>query len=226
MNVPSTPKRLFARVLRRLVARYGARPWRPAGKIVDELVLTILSQNTSAANYTAGYRNLRRRFRRWSAAANADLSEVERCIRISGLSNIKAPRIQAILRQVHRQHGTIDLEFLRDWPAERALDYLLAFDGVGPKTARCVLLFAAGRAVFPVDTHIHRIIGRLGVLVASVSAEQAHDVLTPLIPPKDRYAMHVLLVEHGRTTCAARSPKCEVCCLLDLCPVGQERMTR
>jgi endonuclease-3 len=218
-------KRLRA-VLRRLIAEHGPRPWKSDGEAVGVLVGTILSQNTSSANSSAGYRRLRRRFRTWSAAANGDVDEIERCIRVSGLSRRKAPRIRAILTDIRERHGRISLDFLADWEPRAAYEYLMAFDGVGPKTAWCVLLFAFGMGVFPVDTHIHRIAIRLGILDAAVSAEKAHDVLTPLVAPKDRHAMHLLLIAHGRECCSARSPGCEVCCLLELCPFGRERTSR
>jgi endonuclease-3 len=214
-------RRRVGRVLRLLERAYGPRRWRRWGSGVSELVGTILSQNTSNANSSAGYRQLWRRFRSWNRVADAPTAEVERCIRISGLSRIKAPRIQRILRQIRADRGRIDLQFLAGRPPERALEYLLAFDGVGPKTANCVLLFAFGMPVFPVDTHIHRIAIRLGWTRATATAEQAHDLLAPAIAPADRYAMHILLIEHGRVTCKARSPRCEWCDLLALCPFGR-----
>ena len=147
---------------------------------------TILSQNTSAANSDAGYRRLRRRFRSWNQVADAPVEEVERHIRVSGLSNQKAPRIQAILRQIRAERGRIDLQFLAEEDDEAAYAYLRAFPGVGPKTACCTLLFAFGKALFPVDTHIHRIARRLGLVIPKGTAEQSHEALTPLIAPEDR----------------------------------------
>ena len=188
------------------------------------LVDTILSQNTSAANSDAGYRQLRRRFRSWNKVADAPVEEVERHIRVSGLSNQKAPRIQAILRRIREQRGRIDLQFLADLPDDQAYAYLRSFPGVGPKTACCTLLFAFNKALFPVDTHIHRIARRLGIVGPRAAAEQTHDLLTPLIPPKDRYETHVLLIEHGRKTCRAVNPRCADCVLLRLCPFGRHRV--
>lgn len=217
-------RRLLLTVLRRLVREYGPRRWRPRGSAVGVLVCTILSQNTSNANSSAGLRQLWRRFRNWYAVANAPVAEIERCIRVSGLSRRKAPRIQSILQHIRHDRGRLSLEFLKDLPADEARRYLLGFEGVGPKTANCVLLFAFGGRVFPVDTHIHRMAIRLGVLDEAVSPEAAHDILEPLIAPADRYAMHVLLIAHGRRVCTARSPKCHWCCLLDVCPAGRDRI--
>jgi len=214
----------MATILRRLRRAYGPRPPKCWGKGVDVLVDTILSQNTSAANSDAGYRQLRRRFRSWNQVADAAVEEVERHIRVSGLSNQKAPRIQAILRQIREQRGKIDLQHLADMDEDAALEYLLSFNGVGPKTAHCTLLFAFGKGVFPVDTHIHRIARRLELIPAKATAEQAHALLKPMIPPGDRYEMHVLLIEHGRKTCRAINPKCDECPLLELCRYGKVRV--
>lgn len=215
----------MAKILRRLTRMYGARPWQCWGRGIDVLVETILSQNTSNANSEAGYRQLRRRFRSWKQVAEAPVAEVERHIRVSGLSRQKAPRIQAILRRIKSDSGRYDLQFLEQWDPQRAYDYLLSFEGIGPKTAYCVLMFSFGMKVFPVDTHIHRIATRLGLLPDRTTAEQACEMLAPLIRPDDRYAMHVLLIEHGRKTCRARNPKCDDCRLFDLCPTGRHHVS-
>lgn len=211
------------RILARLRKRYGRREWHCWGDGVSVLVDTILSQNTTAANSDAGFKRLRRRFRSWHAVADAPVDEVEQCIRISGLSRQKAPRIQAILRQVRERHRKLSLQMLADMGEQEAFEYLTAFKGVGPKTANCVLLFSFGKAVFPVDTHIHRIATRLGLIPEKATADDAHDLLKPMIGPADRYEMHVLLIEHGRRTCKAVKPLCEDCPLLEMCPTGQTR---
>jgi endonuclease-3 len=211
-------------MLNRLRKAYGPRPWKCWGKGVDVLVDTILSQNTSNKNSDAGYRQLRRRFRSWNQVADAPVGEVERHIRVSGLSNQKAPRIQTILRDIRTQHGKIDLQFLQSMGEQEAYEYLTKFKGVGPKTANCVQLFAFGHAVFPVDTHIHRIARRLKLIPPRASAERAHELLKPMIRPKNRYEMHVLLIEHGRKTCKAINPRCAECTLLEMCPFGGQRV--
>jgi len=216
-------RRTARRLLERLRRAYGPRPAQCWGDGVSVLVDTILSQNTSNANSDAGYRQLRRRFPSWNQVADAPVEEVERHIRVSGLSRIKAPRIQSILRQIRAERGRIDLQFLTDLDEQAAYDYLTNFAGVGPKTANCVLLFAFRHPVFPVDTHIHRIARRLKLIGPKTTAEQAHDILKPMIAPQDRYEMHVLLIAHGRKTCKAINPKCRDCVLLDLCPYGRQR---
>jgi endonuclease-3 len=188
------------------------------------LVATILSQNTNDSNSSAGFEKLRRHLPTWDAVADAPLGLVRRCIRVSGLAGTKAPRIQAILREIRRRRGRIELDFLADMDADEAFDTLTAFKGVGPKTALCTLLFALGRPVFPVDTHIFRIARRLGVLAENVPPARAHEVLTPLIAPRDRYATHVLLIAHGRAVCKARIPLCRQCRILHLCQHGQQRL--
>ncbi len=205
-------------ILRRLEKAYGKRPWQHWGRAVPVLIETILSQNTSGANSTAGYKRLWRQFRSWNKVADAPVEEVEKRIRVSGLSRIKAPRIQRILRQIRQDRGKIDLEFLEDWPPEGAYQYLMQFEGVGPKTANCVLLFSFGMPVFPVDTHIHRIAMRMGWVPPGTDERRCHELLKPMIRPDNRYPMHILLIAHGRQTCRAQNPRCGGCGLQELCP--------
>ncbi|MCL2646323.1 MAG: endonuclease III [Phycisphaerales bacterium] len=210
-------------VWQRLRKRYGPRPAKVWGRGIDVLVETILSQNTSNQNSSAAYRQLRRRFRTWNEVADAPVEEVERWIRTAGLSRLKAPRIQTILRQLREERGRISLEFLKRLPPDQAAAYLRRFKGIGPKTIACLLLFAFQMPVFPVDTHIHRIARRLHWIGPKVSAEKAHILLEPAIPPAQRYEMHILLIAHGRQTCRAINPTCDRCPLLDLCPSGGGR---
>lgn len=224
--MPAPTPRPMSHVRRLLESAYGPRPLKRWGRAVPVLVETILSQNTSNANSAAGYRILRRTFKTWDAVADAPTADVERAIRISGLSNIKAPRIQAILRQIRDAHGKIDLEFLKDRSPEEAKAYLRTFVGVGPKTANCVLLFSFGMPVFPVDTHIHRLALRLGLIPPNATADQAHDHLAPAIAPADRYPLHVLLIEHGRAICKPANPRCPQCVLLKLCLTGRARVVQ
>ena len=154
----------------------------------------------------------------WNRAADASLSTIAAAIKPAGLHRQKARSIRAILRHIRAERGRISLDFLRRWPTDRIKEYLLALSGVGPKTAACVLLFSLRRPVLPVDTHVHRVSGRLGLIGPRITAEQAHDVLAAIVPPQKVYAFHVLLIEHGRKVCHARRPACGECVLSDICP--------
>lgn len=204
-------------VHRRLVEAYGERAKTKRLDPVSQLISTILSQNTNDALQDKAYARLRERFPTWEAVRDAPLEEVEEAIRIAGLSNQKAARIQDILRRITQERGKLDLSFLKDWPLEEARRWLTSFKGVGPKTAAIVLLFALDLPAFPVDTHIFRVSKRLGLIPADATREQAHRILEALIPPKHFYTFHLNMIEHGRKVCVARRPKCELCNLKGLC---------
>jgi len=220
MGGVSQRKRKLKGVLRRFRREYGRRGWRSSGDPVSVLMGTILSQNTNSTNSSAGFRRLREDFPTWDEVADAPVRSIERCIRTSGLGKTKAPRMRSILREIRSARAAIDLNFLKELDSTEALDYLTRFKGVGAKTALCVLLFAFGMKVFPVDTHIRRIAIRLGVIGPDTSLEAANRALGPLVAPQDRYEMHVLTIAHGREVCLKRKPRCEQCCILEFCPHG------
>jgi len=213
-------------VCRRLRTAYGPVEPPPQWPVLDELVATILSQNTSDANSDAAYEELRRRMPDWDAVRRAPVRRIAQAIRRAGLSNVKAPRIKAILAQIHDQRGELSLEFLRDLPTSEALEYLSGFSGVGPKTAACVLLFACRKPVLPVDTHVYRVSRRLGLIGTRTDAERAHQELARLVPPARVLEFHIQLIRHGRRHCEARRPQCDDCPLVDLCPDGWRRLQR
>jgi endonuclease-3 len=142
---------------------------------------------------------------------------VVNAIRLAGLANQKGPRIQQVLREITRERGALDLDFLKDLPLEEARRWLMQFKGVGPKTAAIVLLFSLGRPAFPVDTHIYRVSGRVGLRPEKMTVEEAHRHLEKLFPPETFYAAHLNLIRLGREVCAARRPACGRCPLRDLC---------
>lgn len=222
-NVRTSVKKTVA-VCRRLRTAYGPVEPPEVGPVLDELVATILSQNTSDANSGAAFDELERRLPNWDAVRRAPVRRIAKAIRQAGLSNSKAPRIKAILQQIYDQRGELSLEFLHDMPAREALEYLVSFSGVGPKTAACVLLFACRKPVLPVDTHVHRVSLRLGLIGPRTSAEKAHEQLAQLVPPRLVLDFHIQLIRHGRRCCTARRPKCEHCPLVDLCPDGLRRL--
>jgi len=199
-----------------LLAEYGDRPWRPRDPVAS-LVNTILSQNTNDVNRDRAYERLRERFPTWEAVRDAPEEELVEAIRPAGLGPTKGPRIQGALRRITAERGAISLDFLSEMELEEARAWLLALPGVGPKTAAIVLLFALGKRAFPVDTHVHRVTRRLGLIPESASREKAHDLLETLVPPEIYYPLHLNLIAHGRAICHARNPECERCVLEEVC---------
>jgi endonuclease-3 len=185
---------------------------------LEELILTILSQNTSDVNRDRAWAALRSRYPTWEALARARRAQVAAAIRPGGLANIKAPRILAVLREIRAREGGFDLAWMRTASDREITEYLTSLPGVGPKTAACVLAFSLDRPALPVDTHVHRVAERLGMLPPGTAATRAHTLLADLVPPRLRVAMHVALIRHGRALCRAGRPRCEVCPLQDLCP--------
>ena len=190
--------------LRKLEHAYGSPRWTPHHDPLGELIATILSQNTSDVNADRAYAALRAAFHTWDEVAEAKPDALVTTIRSGGLARLKGQRIQEILRTLKARQGELGLDGLMDMPMPVARAFLAEFAGVGPKTIACVLLFACGHPAFPVDTHIYRVATRLGLLPSGCTAERAHAVLEPLIPPTQVYAAHVNLIRHGRTVCRSR----------------------
>jgi endonuclease-3 len=212
-----TPRQLARLVHQRLLKAYGEPTWRDRKPPVDELVSTILSQNTNDLNRDRAFETLRARLPTWEAVRDARPSRVIRAIRVAGIANQKGPRIQAALRAISNERGRIELDFLRDMPAEAVREWLLHINGVGPKTAAIVMQFALDLPAFPVDTHIHRVAGRIGLRPPKAGRERTHQILAELFAPETYYAAHLNLIRHGREVCKAGRPRCEQCSLTDLC---------
>lgn len=220
-------------ILKLLKAEYGAPPTLKRSDPIDELVRTILSQNTNDSNSLAAFAALKRRFKTWESLLGAKTAAVTRLIRHAGLANIKAGRIKEVLCRIKEgegwekkgKKGKISLAYLAKMTTGGALAYLKSLKGVGPKTAACVLLFSFGKPVMPVDTHIFRVTKRLGLIAKDLTAEEAHEVLTDMIcdassPEKTRdliYEFHLCIIKHGRRTCRALNPQCGVCVLYGMC---------
>ncbi len=201
----------------RLLELFGYPEWRDPLPALDELVSTILSQNTNDQNRDRAFHALRQYFPTWEAVRDAPAEAVIDAIRPAGLANQKGPRIQRVLREITVERGELDLSFLAELPTDEARAWLLKFNGVGPKTAAIVLQFALDKPAFPVDTHIYRVSGRLGLRDAKMTADQAHQHLANLLPPDTYYAAHLNLIRLGREICQARRPRCESCPLTDIC---------
>jgi len=200
--------------------RMEATHWEPIDPL-DELINTILSQNTNDLNRDRAYHALRAKFPTWEEVRDAPRGQVIAAIKSAGLANQKGPRIQAVLRRITAERGELDLNFLRDLPTDEAKAWLISLDGVGLKTASIVLLFALGKPAFPVDTHIHRVTGRLGLLPPKTSADKAHGILEELVPPEWYHSFHLNVIEHGRQVCKAQRPLCAQCVLQKQCDYYQ-----
>ena len=212
------PKELAQAVHEKLLAYYGEPQWRSPLPPVAELASTILSQNTNDTNRDRAFEALREKFPTWEEVRDADEQAVIDAIRPAGLANQKGPRLQQALREITAYNdGEISLDFLNDFSTQEAIDWLKDLKGVGPKTAAIVLLFALGQPAFPVDTHVYRVTGRLGLRPAKMSAERAHLYLGELFPPDSYYAAHLNLIRLGREICHARKPECPDCPLKEVC---------
>lgn len=206
---------------RRLEGRFG--PLDPPRVLdpLEELVFTVLSQNTSDLNSGRAFESLRRRYPSWERLAAADPSELASVIRAGGLANIKAPRILAILSEIQRREGgSLDLSWMKTAPADAVREYLRSLPGVGPKTAACVMAFSLELAALPVDTHVFRVAGRLGFFGPRTGASRAQDVMESVVPQPLQAPLHVGMIRLGRMICRPGRPSCEVCPLKEVCPTA------
>ncbi|MBI4219569.1 MAG: endonuclease III [Chloroflexi bacterium] len=205
-------------ILDRLTGAYGPVTWAPRFEPLDELIFTVLTQHTSDLNAERAYRAMRARYPHWEDVMDARPAELAESIRSGGLANQKSVRIQEILRRIRERQGDFDLRFLAGLPLPEAKAWLTDLPGVGPKTAAVTLSFALGMPAMPVDTHIYRVAKRLGLIGSKSTVEDAHPILEKMVDPADVFRFHVLLIQHGRRTCKARSPECPGCALNDRCP--------
>lgn len=217
----------FHEVERILDLTYGPRLLEPNGRPLATLVGTILSQSTSDVNSSRAMARLQEEFPAWNDVMHAPVEDVIDAIRSGGLANIKGPRIQNVLRNVQERQGTWDLSFLMEMPLNDAMEWLVSLDGVGPKTAACVLLFSLGMPAMPVDTHVGRVMTRLGILPLRTGTIRKQRWLEALIGPEPQrvYAVHVETIEHGRQICKATNPRCPICPLKDVCLYYAEHYT-
>ena len=219
-DLPNANTRRLRAIHRRLVKRFGELVPPSAADPLDELVLTVLSQHTSDLNAERAFGALRAAHPDWQGVVDARSGDVADVIRSGGLANTKAPRIQAILGEVAEREGSYSLDRLRDLPDAEARAYLTSLPGIGPKTAAVVLSFALGRDAMPVDTHVHRVTRRLGIVPDKASAERADRILHDLVPDGLRTPLHVAFIRLGREICKAPIPRCAQCPLKDLCPTA------
>lgn len=207
----------IGQILDLLREEYGVPEWQPGSGPISVLVQTILSQNTSDTNSRGAFVSLLTSFGSWENVANADINMIEHTIRHGGLGRVKAVRIKRALKEIQQKRGQLELDFLSRLGLSEARDWLEQLPGVGVKTASCVLLFSLGMPALPVDTHILRVVKRLGLISSKTSSMQAHQLLGELVPRQDVYKFHILTIEHGRRVCRAQRPLCHVCVLKELC---------
>lgn len=209
-------REILLQIEERLRERFSF-PKREREDPIDVLIRTILSQNTSDANSHRAFANLKNRFPSWEALLKAPLEEIESAIRCGGISNIKAKRIKEILKRIKEERGSLTLSFLKDLTIDEARNYLLSLPGVGDKTASCVILFSFAKPAFPVDTHIHRIINRLGILGNDLSPQEISQLIESNLPEGLFLSLHLNLIRLGREICRPRNPKCQICPLKEFC---------
>ena len=221
-EAPNADRRRIRTILKRLQSHFGEEAFVPPRRVdpLDELILTVLSQHTSDSNAERAFAELKAAFATWEEVLFIPAPALADIIRSGGLANQKAPRIQAVLREIHAREGAYSLASLRDLSDAEARAYLTSLPGVGPKTAAVVLSFALGRDALPVDTHVHRVTRRLGIIPVKVSAERADRILHEIVPQGLRTPLHVAFIRLGREICKAPIPRCRVCPLRDLCPAA------
>ena len=210
-------KKRAIKIHQTLLVSFGEPIWRNPLPAIDELVSTILSQNTNDVNRDRAFDSLRAKFPTWEAVRDAKEKEVIEAIRVAGLANQKGRRMQQVLRAITEERGSLDLQFLAEMPIEEARAWLTKFNGVGPKTAAIVLCFSLGMPAFPVDTHVYRVTGRLGLRPEKMTVEQAHPYLESVFPSETYYAAHLNIIRLGREVCNARKPNCPQCPVRMLC---------
>lgn len=215
-------KEFAAEIHHKLADFYGHPTWRPHLSPVGELVSTILSQNTNDVNRDIAYDALLERYPSWEEIRDANPDHVMKSIKTAGLANQKGPAIQNALKEISQERGKIELDFLKEMTSQEASDWLINLKGVGPKTAAIVLLFSLGMPAFPVDTHVYRVTGRLGIRPDKMSANKAHQFLADQFKPETYYPVHLNIIRLGREVCKARKPKCKLCPLIEICEYDEK----
>lgn len=209
-------------IIAHLEATFGVPRPGPRQNPLDVLIETILSQATTDINSRRAFLQLKQQFADWQHVRRARAETIANTIRSAGLANVKSVRIKRVLQSIHARRGSLDLRCLHHMPLADAKAFLTSLEGVGPKTAACVLLFGCRRPVFPADTHILRVTRRLGLIPPACSAARAHDLLGRLIPAKKYYSTHINLIRLGRQYCRPRQPRCMDCPLVNDCDYAQQ----
>ncbi len=213
-----------AELIGRLLGQvYGIRPWEPRRAPLHELISTMLSHRTTEANESKAFNQLWERYGNWQAIADAPAETIAQLIAPASFAEAKAPRIKAVLQQIIAERGAPQIDFLAELAPDDAMAWLEALPGVGPKTASLVLLFCFHQPVLPVDTHVHRVSQRIGLIGPKTTAEQAHAQLAAQLPANADllWNFHLNMLRHGQRICVWERPRCGQCALLNHCDYGQ-----
>jgi len=205
------------RVIALLKKEYGEHAYGNRGDPLDVLVETILSQNTTDKNSARAFSNLKKEFPSWERLLKTNPRKIQKVIHSGGLPGIKARRITHVLSEIKRMRGKLEIGFLREMPAEEAMQFLRSIKGIGPKTAAVLLLFHFNKPLMPLDTHNLRVAKRLGIIPQKMSSEKAHELMNRLVPDEEKKSLHINFIIHGRRICTARNPKCAICVINSLC---------
>jgi endonuclease-3 len=211
------------RVVAALEKRFGEPKVRRRVDLIGSFVLTMLSQHTSDVNAERAFGVLKSKFPEWEDVASATPRQIAGAIRCAGLANQKSGRIRDFARWIKATFGGYDLSAMKTMPTDEITKLFTSVNGIGIKTVSVVLLFSLGRDVCPVDTHVHRICRRVGLVPDNATAEQTHHRMAPLIAEGKSMSLHVNFLRLGRTICHARGPKCPECPLKRLCDYAAER---
>lgn len=192
--------------------------------ILDTLIATKLSQNTTDKTSAVAFGNLKKEFKSWDDIIDAPVNKIKNLIKICGLADTKSKDIKEMISQIKKEHGKVNLDYLKKLSDEEVYSELCKYKGIGVKTASCVLVFSLGREVFPVDTHIHRVLNRLGI-VNTKSAEETFENAKDIIPGKKKYFLHRAIIMFGRNICRANHPYCGSCFLYKQCAFKEKDKT-
>ena len=211
------------KIISQLALNYYDPVWKKRLPAMEELIFTVLTQHTSDKNADKAFNSLMSNLKNFETILETEESKISSLIRMGGLAKIKSKRILSILSEIKERTGELKIDFLSNMNPEDAREWLISLNGVGLKTASCVLAFTFGFPVIPVDTHIHRVSKRIGLINKNINPDKAHKILESIISPANRYKFHVLLINHGRNQCHARKPICKTCSIVEICEFGSSK---
>lgn len=211
-------------IIQNLERTFGEPVLRARSSPLEMLVRVILSQATTDLLSERTFQALITKFKTWDNVLAAETAEIAEAIKLGGLANQKSRVIKELLENIKAENGSLELDFLQDWPVREAVTYLKKFRGIGPKTIACTLLFACHKNIFPLDTHIFRVLRRVGIVPQKCSDERAHEILSAIVPSGKFYSLHVNLIRLGRKICRPQTPLCERCPIIEYCDFGSQRI--